>query len=345
MKIKQTLELLPRVHRSKVKANGRAPLFICITILGNLPKEIPVGDITPENWDVKSKWVLKAEPGYRELNNRITEISGELIGIYKKLRIQYGEDNVTPGMLKQTFESNSNQKSPSVLPVQHTLSEVPSFADPISGIPVLTAFSGSSHSLDGIVPNNWFPTAQKNPTLEMLTAFTAMQVQMNSLMQQMAALGIQTSPIAPVNPIAELQQNYNNLLVQFNRLTVSHEHASFVSQNIRPKASNFTLLDGFTEFITRFEKMVEKGTRSDGTLRQWRSTKRKIQKFLEDKYHAPDILYTEVMPDFGDVLYDYFTLEVDKPLDDATAKMHIKKTKQILKIGIKKTYYYSQPNC
>ncbi len=95
MKIKQSLELLAWVHKSKVKANGKAPLYIRITILGNPSKEIPVGSVEPRNWDTSSKTVLKTEPEYRDTNNRITEISGELIRIYKKLCVQYSEEAST----------------------------------------------------------------------------------------------------------------------------------------------------------------------------------------------------------------------------------------------------------
>lgn len=119
MKIKPTLELLPWVHKSKVKANGKAPLYIRITILGHPSKEVSVGSIAPKNWDVVTKTVLKTEPEYRDINNRVTEISGELISIYKRLCIQYEEENVTPLMVRESYESNCRKTKPASLPNQN----------------------------------------------------------------------------------------------------------------------------------------------------------------------------------------------------------------------------------
>lgn len=346
MKIKQSLELLPWVHKSKVKANGKAPLYIRITILGNPSKEISLGSVEPRNWDASSKAVLKTEPGYRDINHRITEVSGELIRIYKKLCVQYAEEDVTPLMVKESYEHPRNeikaddrQDLASSFPVQMPLAQQPtmpasllnhSIPSAANGFATLPFFMTSAPSSPPSEPNTC------NSVQEMQALFSAMQVQMNVVMQQMATFGLQPHPLMPGNPIVELQQNYNNLLVQFNQLVTATEQIKATPTKAKLEKNNFTLMDGFSEFIDRFEKLVEKGLRSDGTLRQWKSTKRKVQKFLEDKYHTSDILYTQVMPDFGDILYDYFTLEVDRPLDEATAKKHIKKTKQILKIGVKK---------
>ncbi len=348
MKIKQTLELLPWVHKSKVKANGKAPLYIRITILGNPSKEVSVGSIAPKSWDVVTKTVLKAEPEYRDINNRVTEISGELISIYKKLCIQYPEEDVTPLMVKEVYESIHNKAKPAfpsdiaspladqTQPTSQVSNGGQSFVYPVPLAPVTTELLPnpylSSHSPSFAPSQSIVSTSVQ----EMQVMFATIQAQLTAVMQQMTAFGLQATPFAPINPITELQQNYNNLLIQFNQLVVSRDQINTASQVGRLENSNFSLMDGFAEFITRFEKLVEKGSRSYGTLRQWKSTKRKIKKFLEDKYHTSDILYTDVMPDFGDILYDYFTLEVDRPLDDATAKKHIKKTKQILKIGLKK---------
>lgn len=346
MKIKPTLELLPWVHKSKVKANGKAPLYIRITILGHPSKEVSVGSIAPKNWDVATKTVLKTEPEYRDINNRVTEISGELISIYKRLCIQYEEENVTPLMVRESYERktkpaslpNQNQTLPfQTLPAQQTLNAAQQpLAYPMPPMPVPTGFPTNPYPFVNTAPFLPSQPVASNPVQEMQVMFATMQAQLHGFMQQMAAFGLQPTPFAPLNPIAELQQNYNHLLVQFNQFISSQSQAHVCPQPHKPESSNFSLMDGFTEFITRFEKLVEKGSRSDGTLRQWKSTKRKVIKFLQDKFHASDILYTEIMPDFGDILYDYFTLEVDRPLDDATAKKHIKKTKQILKIGIKK---------
>lgn len=282
------------------------------------------------------------KPRYRDINNLITEISGELIRIYKKLCVQYSEQDVTPLMVKDRYEScrNKTQSAPlqdlkQSFPVQRSPFENETLGYANTPTQAVTGITTNPYPL--IHASSFHPQlSTSNPVQEMQVLFATMQAQLNTVMQQIAALGLQAHPFTPGNPVIELQQNYYNLLVQFNQLVVSQEQVKATPTKAKLEKSSFSLMEGFAEFIDRFEKLVEKGLRSDGTLRQWKSTKRKVQKFLEDKYRTSDILYTEVMPDFGDILFDYFTLEVDKPLDEATAKKHIKKTKQILKIGVKR---------
>jgi len=51
MKIKQEMELLTWIHKSKAMENGKAPLFIRVTVSGK-SREVSVESIAPENWDV-----------------------------------------------------------------------------------------------------------------------------------------------------------------------------------------------------------------------------------------------------------------------------------------------------
>jgi len=104
-----------------------------------------------------------------------------------------------------------------------------------------------------------------------------------------------------------------------------------------------TLLNCFDEFIERFEKLVKSKKRSDGTLRHWRSTKRKVKSFLIFKYKLEDISLKDISPTFGDEFYDYLTIDAEKTVEDPTAKNNIKKTKQIIKTGVKKQIIPSNP--
>jgi site-specific recombinase XerD len=104
-----------------------------------------------------------------------------------------------------------------------------------------------------------------------------------------------------------------------------------------------TLLEVFDEFIEKFQKMVEKGDRSPFTKTQLKTTKKKLLKFLQLRYKKDDIDFKEISPEFGDEIYDYLTLDVPKPLSEATAKKHIKKIKHVIKIGVKKQIIITNP--
>lgn len=101
-------------------------------------------------------------------------------------------------------------------------------------------------------------------------------------------------------------------------------------QIIEEKKSK-TLLDAFLDFITKFDKQVQKKRKSDGTLRHWKTTKGKVAAFLKFQYNLDDIGLIDIKYSFAEKFYDYCTLEVDEPLSEVTAKGHIKKIKQILK--------------
>lgn len=94
---------------------------------------------------------------------------------------------------------------------------------------------------------------------------------------------------------------------------------------------NKTLLGAFSDFIEKFEKQVMKNNKSDGTLRHWKSTKVKVEQFLQFQYNCQDIDLVDIRYSFADKFYDYTTLEVNHPLSEVTAKGHIKKIKQILR--------------
>lgn len=103
----------------------------------------------------------------------------------------------------------------------------------------------------------------------------------------------------------------------------------------KPKQEE-SMLSIFEFYIDKFNTLVQKGKRSDGTLRQWKSTKKKVSEFLAWKYSKDDIKFPDISVDFGDEMFDYLTIEVSHPLAEPTAKKHIKKTKQILKLAVKK---------
>lgn len=107
--------------------------------------------------------------------------------------------------------------------------------------------------------------------------------------------------------------------------------------------TELTLVKVFDDYIEKFATFVGKGTRSGGTLRQWRSTKNKLTEFLLFQFAKQDLSFPEIRSNFGDKMYDYFTIEIDEVLSEATAKKHIKKVKQIISIGVKEEIIPANP--
>lgn len=104
-----------------------------------------------------------------------------------------------------------------------------------------------------------------------------------------------------------------------------------------------TLLSYYDDFIARLEKQVEKKLRADGTLRQWRSNKRKVVRFLKHQYKKTDIDIKDITYRFPELFYDYLTLYLDQPLSEVTAKRQIKKARQIISIAVKRQIISSNP--
>ena len=100
--------------------------------------------------------------------------------------------------------------------------------------------------------------------------------------------------------------------------------------------SDQTLLNAFDEYIQKFELKVTKKKRSDGTLRHWRSTRRKVADFIQSQNRKKDILLSKISYSFADDFFDYLTLMVDEPLAEVTAKKHIKWTRQVIQTAVRK---------
>ncbi|ACT92144.1 site-specific integrase [Dyadobacter fermentans] len=104
-----------------------------------------------------------------------------------------------------------------------------------------------------------------------------------------------------------------------------------------------TLLQAFDEHIEKFELMVERGMRSDNTLRHWRKLKRHVTAFIKFQYKASDLNFSELSGLFAEELYEYLTLHKPKPLAEVSARKDVKWTRQIVKIGVKKDFITRNP--
>lgn len=82
--------------------------------------------------------------------------------------------------------------------------------------------------------------------------------------------------------------------------------------------------------------MVQPGMRSDNTQRHWRKLKRHATTFTKSHYKKSDLNFSELSGLFAEELYGYLTLHKPKPLAEVSTLMHVKLTRPIAKIGVKK---------
>ncbi|WP_342086443.1 site-specific integrase [Dyadobacter sp. OTU695] len=150
---------------------------------------------------------------------------------------------------------------------------------------------------------------------------------------------------------AEIEKHFLVLQSQFNHVTPVMLKNAYLGlplthSKAKPEKAagpSQTLLAAFDEFIAVFEKKAKKGIRSEGTLRHWRSTKRKVEAFIRFRYQRKDIEMAEIDQCFAEEFYDYLTLHLDEPLSEVTAKKLVKWTRQIVKTGVKKKVIPSNP--
>ncbi len=95
--------------------------------------------------------------------------------------------------------------------------------------------------------------------------------------------------------------------------------------------------------IGNFEKMVEKQLRSYETLKQWRSTRKKLSEFVAFQYGTEDLELQNIGYSFATDLYRYLTVERTPLLQEAAAKKQIKNTKQLLTLAETENFIPKNP--
>lgn len=138
----------------------------------------------------------------------------------------------------------------------------------------------------------------------------------NDLERNFTVLQSQHEDVTPLM----LKNAFLGLPVKFN----GSNHALLETSKIR------TLLAAFDDFIEDFQKMVTNGTRSNETLKHWRTTRTKVAEFINSEYGLADIDLVDIRKTFAPDFYKFMTIETTEPLAEVTAKMHVKKTKQIV---------------
>uniref|UniRef100_UPI0013003174 site-specific integrase n=1 Tax=Taibaiella helva TaxID=2301235 RepID=UPI0013003174 len=148
----------------------------------------------------------------------------------------------------------------------------------------------------------------------------------------------------------ELEAHFTVLKTQYELITpqmlknvFKGEEAIPITLQNDPEENIPTLIEAFDNFITLFEKKVQIGLRDKGTLRHWKTTKGKVVSFLQFRNQSSDIELSNVTYSLAEDFYDYLTLDPDQVLEDATAKTHIKKTKQILTGCVNKKFILHNP--
>jgi site-specific recombinase XerD len=94
-----------------------------------------------------------------------------------------------------------------------------------------------------------------------------------------------------------------------------------------------TLLEVADKQVAEFKEMVAKNLRSAATLRQWKSTKKKIADFILYQFGQKDIELISIDLSFAHKFYTYLTVKRDPVLQNAAAKKQIKNTKQIMSLA------------
>ena len=100
MKFKQNLSLL-WLYRGKASKDGKAPIYLRITIDG-LDTDISLGQkIYPDFWDGEAKQVRSTGLEAKMINQKIMQAQTDLQRHFMMLQAQF--DRVTPAVLKNVY--------------------------------------------------------------------------------------------------------------------------------------------------------------------------------------------------------------------------------------------------
>ncbi|SDF63732.1 Site-specific recombinase XerD [Dyadobacter soli] len=115
-----------------------------------------------------------------------------------------------------------------------------------------------------------------------------------------------------------------------------------LSQEIQQTLQH-SLLEAFNSFIEKFEEQVKQDKRDGGTLRQWKTARRKVAAFLKNRYKVKDIDLKDIEPGFAEDFYDYLTIHCSDTIAEVTAKKHVKRVRQIIKPAVIRKIIASNP--
>ncbi len=137
----------------------------------------------------------------------------------------------------------------------------------------------------------------------------------------------------------KLRLHYDLLTTQHDYVSVEMLKASY--QNKKKPEEGKSLLETIDFMIEKMEKKVEKEKLAKGTLSRWRTTKVKIQDFLNFEYKVKDIKLDQIVYAFAEDFLDFLTLE--QGLEDNTAMKYLKNSKQVLKTAVERNWLNKSP--
>lgn len=100
MKIQQTLSILFWISKNRIK-NGKAPLWVRVTIEGQRFEISAQREIALLEWDARAQMVIGRSQEAKEINNHLALIKSKLLGCQSKMEAR-GE-NITVDKLKSEF--------------------------------------------------------------------------------------------------------------------------------------------------------------------------------------------------------------------------------------------------
>lgn len=160
-------------------------------------------------------------------------------------------------------------------------------------------------------------------------------------------IGIDTESKATNKKILEAQvdldRHFLALQAQYTCVTVEMVKNVYEGRPAIPQEpiEQISLLEAYTRFITRFEKLVKKKLRSPETLRKWRSNEKKVKEFIQFQFSKEDVLLSLLPNCAAEDMLDFLMIERD--LCNNTAMKYVKDTKQVLKMAKRKGWLQKNP--
>lgn len=111
----------------------------------------------------------------------------------------------------------------------------------------------------------------------------------------------------------------------------------------KPEDKIPSLLELADLHIKEFSELVDKKLRSKETLKQWNSTRKKIEEFVAHAFKTKDIELSEIEQSFAQKFYNFLIVKRKPLLQGAAAMKQIKNTKQLLNLAETNNWILKNP--
>lgn len=110
MKIAENLSLRMYPEEKEIYSDGKAPIYVKVTVTGSKPKEFSTGmKIDPHAWNPNSWRVDGTKPDILAINNRLTQVRAKLEKHYLLLSMEY--EVITAELLVDAYKGKFDKKS------------------------------------------------------------------------------------------------------------------------------------------------------------------------------------------------------------------------------------------